>query len=118
MPNNLLRDFMKRTSWTGSRTTDLKDSDHTKELPQPPLELCYDNTKRVIELPSPKDIQVDAIDLRDAIEKRVSVRNYAEEPISLEELSWLRARASKSLNYEARARIYIHSWVVRLHQNR
>ena len=89
MPKTILRDFMKRTSWTGSRATDLEDTDQTKGVPPPPLELGYDKTKRVIELPSPRDIKVDAFDLRDAIEKRVSVRSYAEEPISLEELSWL-----------------------------
>jgi len=89
MLKTIIRDFMERTSWTGSRTIDLGDTDQTKGVPQPPLELGYDKTKRVIELPSPKDIRVDGIDLRDAIEKRVSVRRYTEEPISLEELSWL-----------------------------
>lgn len=89
MPKTIIRDFMERTSWTGSRATDLGETDQTKGLSQPPLELGYDKTKRIIELPSPKDLKVDALDLRDAIEKRVSVRSYSEEPISLEELSWL-----------------------------
>jgi len=89
MPETIIRDFMDRTSWAYSRAIELGDTDQTKGLPQPPLELGYDKTKRIIELPSHKDLKVDALDLRDAIEKRVSVRSYAEEPISLEELSWL-----------------------------
>lgn len=89
MPKTIIRDFMERTSWAGSRATDLGDADQSNGLPQPLLELGYDKTKRIIDLPSPKDVKVDALDLRDAIERRVSVRSYAEKPISLEELSWL-----------------------------
>jgi SagB-type dehydrogenase family enzyme len=80
---------METTSWIGSREIDLKETDQTKGLPQPPIELGYDKTKSIIDLPAPKDVKVDAIDLREAIEKRVSVRSYAKSPISLEELSWL-----------------------------
>lgn len=64
-------------------------SDLYKGVPPPPLELGYDETKRVIDLPSQKDIRVDAIDLREAIEKRRSFRNYTEQMLTLEELSWL-----------------------------
>jgi hypothetical protein len=51
MPKTIIRDFMERTSWAGSRATDLGDADQSNGLPQPLLELGYDKTKRIIELP-------------------------------------------------------------------
>jgi len=67
----------------------LEESDQEKGLPQPPLELGYDESKTVIDLPVPADIHVEATDLRKAIENRQSVRNYSEQPLTLDELSFL-----------------------------
>jgi len=43
----------------------------------------------VLDLPNPLDVKVDSILLRDAIEKRVSIRDYWDNGLSIEELSWL-----------------------------
>ena len=67
----------------------LGESDQDKGLPRPPPELGYDETKAVIDLPLPKDIDVKTIDLVKAIENRRSVRNYSEQPLTLDELSFL-----------------------------
>lgn len=80
---------MERTKWTGSRDKDLKFSDQTKGRPQPPLELEYNSEKSLVNLPSPYEIKVSPINLREAIEKRRSIRTYSEKPITLDELSWL-----------------------------
>jgi SagB-type dehydrogenase family enzyme len=62
-------------------------SDQQKGLPQPPLQAPYAGTP--IDLPAPDEIEVAGIDLRSAIEARQSVRRYASDPLSLDELSWL-----------------------------
>jgi SagB-type dehydrogenase family enzyme len=67
----------------------LEVSDQNKGLPQPPLQLDYDRTKPLVDLPSPSDIVVNGIDLRRAIEQRRSVRRYSRRPLALAELSFL-----------------------------
>jgi len=67
----------------------LQPSDQNKGLPQPPLELAHDPAQALIDLPAPADLPDYPLDLRTAIEQRRSVREYAEEPLSLEELSFL-----------------------------
>ena len=67
----------------------LEKSDQLKGLLQPPLELGYDELKTLIDMPAPVDIEVEAIDLRKAIESRRSVRSYSEQPLTLDELSFL-----------------------------
>ena len=77
-------EFMEETKYRYMQKTDQQ-----KGLPQPPLELDYDKSKKVIDLPTPDFIKVKAVDLRKAIENRRSVRNYLEQPLALEELSFL-----------------------------
>jgi SagB-type dehydrogenase family enzyme len=67
----------------------LTTPDQQKHLPQPPLELPADPTKPIKDLPKPETIIVKKIDLRKAIEERHSVRTYAKEPISIDELAFL-----------------------------
>lgn len=67
----------------------LAASDQMKGLEQPPLELPYDESKTVIDLPEPEKIRVRNVNLRDVIEKRRSIRQYSQKPLSLEELSYL-----------------------------
>lgn len=66
----------------------LQESDQAKNLPQPSLELKVEDNKNIIELPHPKEVEVD-IGLIDAMESRRSLRRYSKEPITLEELSYL-----------------------------
>jgi SagB-type dehydrogenase family enzyme len=67
----------------------LQVSDQRRGLPQPPLQVAPGSDATRIALPAPTGIEVAPTDLRAAIEGRVSVRRYQEEPLSLEELSWL-----------------------------
>ncbi len=64
-------------------------SQQTQGLPQPPLELPYPADQPLIALPEPDQLQMPAVDLRAAIEERITVRHYSDEPISLAELSCL-----------------------------
>lgn len=84
MTEGIGKEFMKKTQYQF-----MGPSDQSKHLPQPPLELDYDKTKPTISLPSPSDIVVEDIYLKDAIENRKSVRKYSDQPITLTELSWL-----------------------------
>lgn len=67
----------------------LKTTPQGLSMPPPPLQNEPDPAKRIIDLPKPETIKVKEIDLRDAIEKRRSLRNYSNKPLKLEELSWL-----------------------------
>lgn len=57
--------------------------------PAPSFELEFDSTKPLIDLPKPESISVNEIDLRQAIENRKSVRQYSENALTLDELSYL-----------------------------
>jgi SagB-type dehydrogenase family enzyme len=78
------REFMEKTKYKY-----LDKSDQVKGLPQPPLTLPPEEGKLVHRLPNPKEAPRRAMDIWDAINNRVSVRAYSEEPLSLEELSYL-----------------------------
>jgi SagB-type dehydrogenase family enzyme len=78
------RTFMEKTKYRY-----LIPSDQEKHLPQPPLEVPPDPKKPIIALPKPETITVPPRDLRTAIEERHSVRAYAREPLTLEELAFL-----------------------------
>lgn len=84
MPDEIGHQFMVQTCYTH-----MEPSDQQKRLPQPPLQLALSEGHEVIALPAPSDIQVAAMDLRQAIEERVSVRRYADTPLTLDELSYL-----------------------------
>ena len=78
------REFMKATN-----RPQLDQSDQSKGIPCPPFESNRKDVISVISLPDPKDLTVRDIDLRYAIENRRSVRQYANKPITLHELSYL-----------------------------
>jgi SagB-type dehydrogenase family enzyme len=67
----------------------LPPSAQSQGLPQPALELPYPLDAPLIALPDPQDLPLPALDLRQVIEQRVTVRTYAEEPLSMGELSFL-----------------------------
>jgi SagB-type dehydrogenase family enzyme len=64
-------------------------SDQQRGLPQPPLELPPDPRAPIIDLPRPETLTTPLLDLRVAIERRRSISNYAHEPLSADELSFL-----------------------------
>lgn len=63
--------------------------DQAQGVPQPPLQLPCDPAAPQISLPDPASLAVDPVNLRDLIERRATVRRYADTPISLAELSYL-----------------------------
>ena len=77
-------EFMEKTKYQY-----IGKSDQQKGLPQPPLELPSDPDKPLIDLPVPASLDILPADLRTVIELRQSIRNYAHEPVTLEELSFL-----------------------------
>ncbi len=63
--------FMEKTSFRFAAP-----SDQVKGLPQPPLELGYDESRPHIELPSPHDVEVPSVTLREAIENRTGHHDH------------------------------------------
>ncbi|MFX0114441.1 MAG: SagB/ThcOx family dehydrogenase [Candidatus Hodarchaeota archaeon] len=84
MAKGIGQEFIERTYYRYA-----KQSDQMKGLPQPHLELDYDKSKPLVDLPAPTDIQVKDLNLRDAIENRRSIRQYSEQFLTLGEASWL-----------------------------
>jgi SagB-type dehydrogenase family enzyme len=80
---NIGQEFMEKTKYQY-----LGESDQQKQLPQPPLTQGADG-QPTIDLPRPESIEVQSIDLTAAINQRKSVRKYAEQPLTLAELSYL-----------------------------
>ncbi len=83
----IVQEFLIATS-----PENLSDSPQDLGQTQPPLELPLPEGASLIPLPTPAGLQIPALDLRQAIERRRSVRRYSSKPIALEELSamlWL-----------------------------
>ncbi|WIV12389.1 SagB/ThcOx family dehydrogenase [Proteiniborus sp. MB09-C3] len=84
MTKGIGKEFMEKTKHKYE-----EDSDQEKGLPQPPLELEWDENAVLIGLPSVDKLEMKSMDLRKAIETRKSLRKYADTPLALEELSYL-----------------------------
>ncbi len=84
MGKSIGKEFMEKTKFEH-----MDETDQMKELPQPSLESPFDETLKIIGLPDPKTVKVKQVALRKAIENRESTRSYSNEPLSLEELSFL-----------------------------
>jgi SagB-type dehydrogenase family enzyme len=67
----------------------LDPSDQRRGLPQPPLELAYDEAQPIIALPAPADLPTYPCGLRALIENRRSARRYTHQALTLDELSFL-----------------------------
>lgn len=72
----------------GTKYRNLGPSDQQQGMAQPPLHSLLRDGKH-IPLPSPPAAELGEMTLREAIETRRSFRNYANTPLSLEELSFL-----------------------------
>lgn len=84
MADKIGHEFWQKTSFKYAGKTD-----QMKGLPQPDLELPYDNKAEKILLPVPPDIKIPDIGLREAIESRRSIRTYARTFLPLDRLSFL-----------------------------
>ncbi len=79
------REFMHKTKYEA-----MVQSDQNQGLPQPPLELNYDKSLPLINLPAPDGLDMGTHDLTTVIGNRQSRRRYdMEKSLSLEELSYL-----------------------------
>ena len=78
------KEFMRNT-----RYPHLTLSPQKQGVPQPPLQAPIPTGAVRIALPKPETLVVPPMDLRTAIETRSSVRRYSDQPITLEELSYL-----------------------------
>jgi SagB-type dehydrogenase family enzyme len=67
----------------------LSRADQFKGLPAPSLEKPVPKDAKFISLPKPAEISVPDLELRCAIESRRSIREYARDPLTLHELSYL-----------------------------
>jgi len=85
MEENIGQIFMHKT-----RYDELSDSPQEGGvIPQPPLELPPPVGSELISLSKPTEIKTPPMDLRVAIENRRTVRNYADTPLTLDELTYL-----------------------------
>ena len=78
------RIFMEKT-----RYRSLSRADQFQGLSAPSLEKPIPKDGKFISLPQPAEISVPPIDLRSAIESRRSIRQYARDPLALQELAYL-----------------------------
>ncbi|WP_321506134.1 SagB/ThcOx family dehydrogenase [uncultured Methanoregula sp.] len=83
-PKGTGQEFMERTKYRY-----IGKSDQEKGIRQPPLELPPDPAIPLFSLPRPDSLEIPPVDLRMAIERRTSIRTYAREPLSLDELGFL-----------------------------
>ncbi len=67
----------------------MSTSPQEQGIPQPPLELPVPPDAALIPLPAPSGLNIPEMSLREAIEKRRSVRRYQDKPLTLAELSSL-----------------------------
>jgi SagB-type dehydrogenase family enzyme len=84
MTESIGREFIRKTCYPH-----VPESAQRKGLPQPPLELAYPPTAKLIDLPDPAEFTIPTLDLRAAIERRITMRSYSPQPLSLQELSFL-----------------------------
>ncbi|MEZ4483146.1 MAG: SagB/ThcOx family dehydrogenase [Syntrophotaleaceae bacterium] len=78
------RQFMEKT-----KHKNLGISDQQMHLPQPPLSWPAEPINPKVELPHPGSLAISPGDIRILISERSSVREYADKPLSLAELSYL-----------------------------
>ncbi len=78
------KEFMKKTSFRFLGT-----SDQVRGMKIPPFEIPAEGSDQPVLLPKIRSDLVPVIDLTEAINRRRSIRRYAEIPLSLEELSYL-----------------------------
>lgn len=88
MSKGIGREFMELTQYRN-----MEPSDQVLKKPQPPLEMEWDGTGLLIDLPLPQNITPEDVNsklwLQQAIEKRRSVRDYGPEGLTIAQLSYL-----------------------------
>ncbi len=82
--NQIGKEFLKKTQYPY-----LSESDQQKGKAQPPVEMPYDMTKDLIDLPKPSTCPLKEDNIRTIIDNRQSLRKYSNDNMSLNELSYL-----------------------------
>jgi SagB-type dehydrogenase family enzyme len=72
-----------------SRYENMGETAQSRKLPQPPLELPWDENIELIPLPAPSDIHLPESDLRTIIEQRKTIRAYSDQVLQKDELAYL-----------------------------
>jgi len=80
------RQFLKPREWS---EWDALDRDEGKGVPAPPLQKPYPPDAALVDLVAPDDLTVGTTPLIEAIRGRKSRRRFTDEPLTLEELSFL-----------------------------
>jgi len=84
MENNIGKEFVHMTKYQNLGAYPQKQG-----VPMPPMELELKGDEEIIDLPMPEKIEQSAIHFPELIEKRESLRKYAEQAITTEELAFL-----------------------------
>lgn len=84
MSDSIGREFMRKTG-----ISYLPVAPQDSGVPQPPLELPYPEDARLVELPPVTEITMPPAEIRRVIERRVTVRSYSSQAITLEDISCL-----------------------------
>lgn len=84
MKNGIGQAFMEQT-----KHRNLNPSDQVRGLTPPPLELEAKSGVPILDLPRPEEVLIEKMELREAVERRRSVRNYTRTPLTIGELSYL-----------------------------
>lgn len=84
MTESIGPEFLSRTKQMNMPLSGAKQG-----IPQPPLELPAPEDAQKVGLPTPETLTFPALDVRTAIERRETLRRYAETPLTLAELAWL-----------------------------
>jgi SagB-type dehydrogenase family enzyme len=67
----------------------LEKTDQAKGFTQPPLVIPTSKQGGIIDLPDPSKTDTNFVDIKEAINRRVSVRSYSNKPLTLSELSYV-----------------------------
>lgn len=78
------KEFISKTKYQH-----LGKSAQAEGKPQPPLELSYDETAPLVDLPLPEDWEAMNSDLTNVIQRRRTIRKYSSESLAAAELSYL-----------------------------
>jgi SagB-type dehydrogenase family enzyme len=81
---NIGKEFLEKTKYAH-----LSEPDQKKGIPQPALEQPVPPDATLIKLPDPTSIQIPAMDLRQAMEQRSTLRRYTEKELTMDEISYL-----------------------------
>ena len=84
MDETIGQEFMRRT-----QPFYVNQTDQMAGKTQPPLEVEVQENAALIPLPAAENIHFPVMNVRTAIDNRVSIRRYAEENLTLEELAYL-----------------------------